>query len=73
MESTFKIDTKELNTALKEFKRLNKSFFERSNANVRVMPGGIEISGGGIYTYFHQELSRKTNLCRLEILNCSMF
>ena len=24
-------------------------------------------------TYFHQELSRKTNLCRLEILNCSMF
>jgi len=28
MESTFKIDTKELNTALKEFKRLNKSFLK---------------------------------------------
>ena len=55
MESTFKVDTKELNTALKEFKRLNKSFFERSNAKVRVMPGGIEISGGGIYKTVHGE------------------
>lgn len=42
MESTFKVDAKELNNAQKEFKRLNKSFSERSNAKVRVMHGGIE-------------------------------
>jgi hypothetical protein len=55
MQSTFKVNTKELNSALKEFKRLNKSFFERSTAKIRVMPGGIEISGGGIYKTVHGE------------------
>ena len=64
MESTFKVDTKELNTVLKEFKRLNKSFFERINAKVRVMPGVIEISGGGIYKTVHGETE---GLCEIYV------
>ncbi len=55
METSFKVETKYINTVLLEFKKLQKKFFETGNAKIRVMPGGIEISGQGIYKTIHGE------------------
>lgn len=49
MQTSFRVNTIEINKALKEYQKLNKRFFERGVAKIRVMPGGIEISGEGIY------------------------
>lgn len=55
METIFKINTFEINKVLLEFKRLQKKYFETGIAKIRVMPGGIEISGQGIYKSIHGE------------------
>jgi hypothetical protein len=55
MKTTFKVDTTEINKVLKEFQKLNKRFFEKGIAKIRVMPGGIELSGEGIIKYIHGE------------------
>ena len=55
MKTTFNVETRDLNKVLLEFKRLQKKFFETGIAKIRVMPGGIEISGQGIYLTVHGE------------------
>ncbi len=55
MHTTFKVNTIEFNKALKEYQKLNKRFFEKGSAKIRVMPAGIEISGEGIYKTINGE------------------
>lgn len=55
METTFKVNRADINNVLLEFKRLQKKFYETGVAKIRVMPGGIEISGQGIYKTIHGE------------------
>ncbi len=55
METSFKVEANDINKVLLEFKKLQKKFFETGNAKIRVMPGGIEISGQGIYKTVHGE------------------
>ena len=55
METMFKIETPEITKVLLEFKKLQKKYFETGIVKIRVMPGGIEISGQGIYKTIHGE------------------
>ena len=55
METLFTIATLDINQVLLEFKKLQRKFFESGVAKIRVMPGGIEISGQGIYKTIHGE------------------
>ncbi len=55
LESKFTIDRKELNEALNSFKRLLKKKFDNTICNLRVMPGGIELSTPGIMRAIHGE------------------
>jgi len=55
IQSKFTVETKDLNTILSEFKRLQKKFFNNGICKIRVMPGGIEITGQGIFKTIHGE------------------
>jgi hypothetical protein len=55
METKFTVGTSEINKVLLEFKKLQKKFFDTGNAKIRVMPGGIEISGQGLYKTINGE------------------
>jgi len=53
LESKVTLDRKELNDALSTFKRLLKKKFDITICNLRVMPGGIELSTPGIMRAIH--------------------
>ena len=55
LQSKFILDRKELNHALLAFKRLIKKGFDTTICNLRVMPGGVEISTPGIARSIHGE------------------
>lgn len=53
LQSKFILDRKELSHALLAFKRLIKKGFDTTICNLRVMPGGVEISTPGIARSIH--------------------
>jgi len=55
LESKVTLDRKELNDALSTFKKLLKKKFDITICNLRVMPGGIELSTPGIMRAIHGE------------------